>query len=104
MSPLVDLIAEMDRVDALPVAARAAERLTLYRRVESALRQCALREATLSDAARKARPALRELSIRLTALEKIAPREVPDPEMMREYRAALARAMRVLTDLEKTLP
>lgn len=101
--PLSDLLAEMDRVEALPVSERAAERLILYRRVESALRQCARQVATLSEAARKSRPALRELSIRLTAMEKIAVTEMPDAEMLREYRAALARAMRVLADLEKAL-
>lgn len=99
MPILADLLAEMDRVEALPPSVRAAERLILYRRVESALR----RYATLSDTARRVRPALRELSIRLTALERIAPAEVPDTEMLREYRSALARAMRVLTDLEKML-
>lgn len=104
MTFLADLIAEMDRVETLPAVTRAAERLTLYRRVESALRLCVRREAMLHEASRKLRPALRELSIRLTALEKIGPREVPDTEMLREYRAALARAMRVLADLEKTLP
>lgn len=101
--PLSDLLAEMDRVERLPVGERAAERLILYRRVESALRQCARQEATLSETARKARPALRELSIRLTALERVAANEMPDVEMLREYRAALARAMRVLADLEKLL-
>lgn len=103
MTLLADLLEEMDRVEALPPGDRAAGRLILYRRVESALRQCVLKEATLSEAARKSRPALRELSIRLTALEKIAPFGVPDVEMLREYRAALARAMRALADLEKML-
>lgn len=101
MTTLTDLVNEMDRVDALPIAARAAERLILYRQVESALRECVAREETLFASVQKFRPALRELSLRLTALEKIGPREVPGTEMLREYRAALARAIKAIHELER---
>lgn len=104
MTTISDLLADMDRVDSIqPISARAAERLLLYGRVERALKQFVLRETTLLVSVQKFRPALRELSIRLTALEKIAPSTVPDGEMFREYHHALARAMMTVAELERAM-
>ena len=100
MSTLNDLIADLDRIEALPVLQRPAEKLLIFRRVESALRLFVQREPKLIGSIQKFRPALRELSVRLMAMEKRAT-EAPDTEMMREYFSTLTRARSAVDDLEK---
>lgn len=99
---LADLVAELDRVQTLPVRDRPAEKLLLFRRVESALRMFVERDLRMATPIQRFRPALRELQVRLTALEKAAP-AMPDPEMLREYYAAVARLQGVVNELEATI-
>lgn len=100
---ITELLQEMDQVETLPATQRAAERLVLFRRVETALRAYVMREERLFDSVRKLRPSMRELSIRLIALEKTAPTTVPDPELLREYRGALRNAVVAAAELERAI-
>lgn len=97
MNNLNDLLADLDRIEALPARERAAERVVTFHRVELVLRQFVNREAMLLDTFQKAQPALRELSIRLMAMKK----QPPDAEMLREYNSALARAFNAIRRLQE---
>jgi hypothetical protein len=99
---IAHLIEELDRIATLPTRDQPAEKLLIFRRVESALRKYVTREERLSEAARKFRPGLRELMVRLTAMEKIAP-AMPDHEMLREYSSALTRIRTITVELERAL-
>lgn len=99
MTTLADLIAELDRIQTLPVRERPAEKLLVFRRVEAALRMFVERDQQMTGPIQKFRPAVRELHIRLIALEKAAP-AMPDVEMLREYYAALTRLRQIVSELE----